>query len=99
MAVTMEIKHARVVPMRELTESTSKVINEIYESGEQAIVTKHGTVLALITPLKGKRIASMVLSSDEQLNALIKEAEAEEQAEGYNTGLSLEEARARIRDE
>ena len=48
----------------ELNQQTSRVLDEINASGEPALITKHGRMVALIRPLVGMSIESIVLSRD-----------------------------------
>jgi antitoxin (DNA-binding transcriptional repressor) of toxin-antitoxin stability system len=52
----------RTYTMRELSQRTAQVIEEINESGEQALITKHGRIVALVTPLQHAQVESIVLS-------------------------------------
>lgn len=70
----VELEEARVVKMRDLTLHTSAVIDEINKSGEPALVSKHGRFVALITPLAGHSIESLVLASDPALRQVVREA-------------------------
>lgn len=49
--------------MRELNQHTADVIKKINESGEPAVITRHGRFVALITPLVGAGIESAVLGA------------------------------------
>ena len=58
----IELGEAKIYTMRELNQNTAQVIEEINYSGKPAAVTKHGRFIALITPLLGAQIESLVLS-------------------------------------
>jgi antitoxin (DNA-binding transcriptional repressor) of toxin-antitoxin stability system len=58
----VELGEAKIYTMRELNQNTARVIDEINCSGQPAAVTKHGRFVALITPLLGTQIESLVLS-------------------------------------
>lgn len=58
----VELGEAKIYTMRELNQNTAQVIDEINRSGQPAAVTKHGRFVALITPLLGTQIESLVLS-------------------------------------
>ena len=45
---------ARLFTMRDLNHDTAGVIQAINDSGEPAVITKHGRFVALITPLAGR---------------------------------------------
>ena len=49
--------------MRELNQRTADVIREINDTGEPAVITRHGRFVALITPLAGVRVESAVLGA------------------------------------
>lgn len=58
----VELGEAKIYTMRELNQNTAQVIDEVNRSGQPAAVTKHGRFVALITPLRGTQIESLVLS-------------------------------------
>jgi antitoxin (DNA-binding transcriptional repressor) of toxin-antitoxin stability system len=66
-----ELETAPVVSMRELNQRTSAVMDEINERGCPTLVTKHGHFIALITPLAGHSIESLVLSTDPGLREVL----------------------------
>jgi antitoxin (DNA-binding transcriptional repressor) of toxin-antitoxin stability system len=70
----IELDEARVVKMRDLTLHTSTVIDEINETGEPTLVSKHGRFVALITPLAKHSIESLVLANDPDLRRVVQEA-------------------------
>jgi len=94
----IELAEARVISMRELNQRTSAVIDEVNCSGEPAVVTKHGQFVALITPLAGRRIESLVLGLDPRIRELIDEQNRRETA-GGTRGVPLEHAEAWLKDE
>jgi antitoxin (DNA-binding transcriptional repressor) of toxin-antitoxin stability system len=64
----MEIKDSRIslgktriFTMRELNQHTAAVLQEINSSGRPALVTRHGRFIAMITPLEGAMVESLVL--------------------------------------
>jgi antitoxin (DNA-binding transcriptional repressor) of toxin-antitoxin stability system len=61
------IDNPKIYTMRELNQSTAQVIDEINRSGRPAAITKHGRLVALITPLAGVQVESIVLSQGSQL--------------------------------
>ncbi|MCW2899054.1 MAG: hypothetical protein JWO67_1319 [Streptosporangiaceae bacterium] len=61
---------ARTYTMRELSQRTAQVIDEINDHGEQALVTKHGRIIALITPMREAAVESIVLSRGPVSDAL-----------------------------
>jgi antitoxin (DNA-binding transcriptional repressor) of toxin-antitoxin stability system len=89
----IDLGSARVVSMRELSQHTATVIEEINKSGEAAVLTRHGLFVALITPLAGRRIESIVLAKDEQVRELVNEAESRAQ-EGTTRGMPIEATEA-----
>ena len=58
----VELGEAKIYTVRELNQNTAQVIDEVNRSGQPAAVTKHGRFVALITPLRGTQIESLVLS-------------------------------------
>jgi antitoxin (DNA-binding transcriptional repressor) of toxin-antitoxin stability system len=88
----INLRQSRVVSMRELNQQTSAVIDEINKSGQPALLTKHGHFVALITPLE-RRVESIVLARDEELQALVDQAEKHE-VEGSTRGMALDAAEA-----
>ena len=61
------LAEAQAYTMRQLNQNTAGVIDEINASGRAAVVTKHGRLVAMITPLEGVKIESMVLSREGDL--------------------------------
>lgn len=88
----LSLGESRIVTMRELSQRTAQVINEINESGRPAMLTRHGRFLAVIYPLAHQRIESFVLSRLDELVGTrgFDAATAEEE------GLTTEEARAQL---
>lgn len=56
------VEAAQVYSVTELNQHTAQVLEEINNSGRAAVVTKHGKFVALITPLAGMSVESVVLS-------------------------------------
>lgn len=52
---------ARTYTMRELNQHTARVLAEINECRQPAAITRHGRFVALITPLEGVEVESIVL--------------------------------------
>ncbi|MDT5042007.1 MAG: hypothetical protein QOE51_2992, partial [Actinoplanes sp.] len=69
----IELPNARIVTMRELNQHTAAVMEEINQSGQPAVVSKHGQFVAMITPLAGHSIESLVLAGDPELRDLVHE--------------------------
>jgi len=88
----IELPHARIVTMRELNQHTAAVMDEVNRSGRPAVISKHGQFVALITPLAGHSIESMVLAGDPELRDLVQE-ELKHAEESRGTDLSVDEAR------
>jgi antitoxin (DNA-binding transcriptional repressor) of toxin-antitoxin stability system len=57
----IRLDEARTYTMRELNQHTARVLAEINESRRPAAITRHGRFIALITPLEGAEIESLVL--------------------------------------
>ncbi len=73
----------RIVTMRELSQRTAQVIDEINKNGKPVLLTRHGRFLAVITPLAPRQVESVVLA---HLGDFLREAE-----EGVRAGLTSEE--------
>lgn len=58
-----ELAHARMYTMRELSQDTSRVMREINESDEPAVITRHGRFMALVFPLVHADVESHVLGA------------------------------------
>lgn len=73
------VAEARIYTMRELSQRTAQVIDELNRFNQQALITRHGKPIAVITPLANAHIESFVLSSEAQLRKLeelVKESNA-----------------------
>lgn len=76
----IELSEAKIYTMRELNQNTAQVLDEINRSGRPAAVTKHGRFVALITPLLGAQIESLVLSRGSMADELHQRASDSTQA-------------------
>jgi len=94
----IDLGHARVVSMRELNQLTSAVIDELNRDGKQAVVTKHGLFVALLTPLAGHHIESVVLAEDHQVQELLEAQDTAEAAGNTPRSVSLGYAETMLRD-
>ncbi|MGK5630642.1 type II toxin-antitoxin system Phd/YefM family antitoxin [Streptomyces sp. URMC 123] len=47
----ISLSDARIVTMRELSQRTSQVIQDVCQSGQPALITRHGKFLAAIAPV------------------------------------------------
>ena len=70
----VELGEAKIYTMRELNQNTAQVIEEINRTGQPAAVTKHGRFVALITPLLGAQVESLVLSHGKLADELHRRA-------------------------
>ncbi|MEV6156952.1 type II toxin-antitoxin system Phd/YefM family antitoxin [Nonomuraea sp. NPDC052129] len=52
----------RIYKMRDLNQRTAEVIQEINDSGEPAIITRHGRFVALISPLLNKGLEGELIA-------------------------------------
>ena len=86
MATRSRISSSHTYTMRELNQNTAKVIQEINEAGEPALITRQGRVVALITPLANERVEAAVLG------AVLDEATNIRQLVGERTLESVEES-------
>ncbi|MBP2404502.1 type II toxin-antitoxin system Phd/YefM family antitoxin [Streptomyces syringium] len=58
----VSLSEARIVTMRELSQRTSQVVQEICQSGQPALITRHGKFLAAIAPLEDVTIDAAIQS-------------------------------------
>jgi len=80
--------------MRELSQATAKVIDEINRCGRPSLITRHGRFVALITPLADASIESVVFRKNAgEIAAMIREANDDEDA------YSLEDVKREIEDD
>lgn len=63
METSRRIASSHWYTMRELNQNTAKVLREINESGEPALITRQGRPIALITPLADAQVESAVLGA------------------------------------
>jgi prevent-host-death family protein len=91
----VELGEAKIYTMRELNQNTAQVIEEVNCSGKPAAVTKHGRFVALITPLLGTQIESLVLSHSRLANELQRRAVSPDTHSAQETA---ERVRTRYRD-
>ena len=63
----MEPRHdrsgVRSYTMRDLNMHTADVIREINETGEQAVITRHGRHVAILVPVANERVEAAVLQA------------------------------------
>ncbi|MDQ1018317.1 hypothetical protein [Streptomyces afghaniensis] len=92
-----EAKDVKLYTMRDLRERAADVIAEINKSGVPGVITHHGRLIALITPLMGKHlegrlIAEALRSSGEKDAALLgKEKVLSTQEVALRLGVKLPE--------
>jgi len=79
MRTRTELANVKTYTMRELNQSTAQVLEEINDSHQPAVITKHGRFIALITPLRDVEIEGLVLSHGE-IGEVLDERAAEENA-------------------
>jgi prevent-host-death family protein len=74
---SLGVRDAKTYTMRDLTQRTAQVIDEINETGRSAVVTKRGRFVALIVPLEHAQVERLTLSGPlaEELRARAVEAE------------------------
>jgi prevent-host-death family protein len=63
MKVDSLVASSHTYSMRELNQNTARVLREINESGEPALITRQGRPVALITPLANERTEAAVLGA------------------------------------
>ena len=72
------LAEAQAYTMRALNQNTAGVIAEINLAGRPAVITKHGRLVAMITPLEGVKVESMVLSQDSGLVPSLRDGRDDE---------------------
>lgn len=73
------VEAAQVYTMSELNQHTAQVLDEINQSKRPAVVTRHGRFVAMITPLAGVEVESVVLSQGplaDELHARLRDGES-----------------------
>lgn len=63
MSPLAHVASSHTYSMRELNQNTAQVIREINESGEPALITRQGRLVALLTPLANARVEAAVLAA------------------------------------
>ncbi|MGH3817194.1 MAG: hypothetical protein ACRDRE_05415 [Pseudonocardiaceae bacterium] len=96
-SLSVELSEAKIYTMRELNQNTAQVIEEINCSGKPAAVTKHGRFVALITPLLGTQIESLVLSHGRLADELQRRAADPDQLT-HSTQETAQRVRSHYRD-
>jgi prevent-host-death family protein len=94
----VELGEAKIYTMRELNQNTAQVIEEINRTGQPAAVTKHGRFVALITPLLGAQVESLVLSHGKLADELHRRAADTGQAK-HSAQATAERVRSHYRDQ
>jgi antitoxin (DNA-binding transcriptional repressor) of toxin-antitoxin stability system len=94
----IELGEAKIYTMRELNQNTAQVLDEINRSGQPAAVTKHGRFVALITPLLGAQIESLVLSQGKMADELHRRASDSAQAT-YSAQKAAKRVRSHYHDQ
>jgi antitoxin (DNA-binding transcriptional repressor) of toxin-antitoxin stability system len=75
---TVDVRSRRIYTIRELTHHTARVIQEISETGQSAVVTKRGRFLALIVPLVDAHVEQITVSGPLAEELSVRSAEARE---------------------
>jgi len=91
---SIRLDEARTYSMRELNQNTAGVLAEINKHGQPAAITRHGRFIALITPLEGCEIETLVLRH----GSIASEIETAADASQYSDGFTPDEARQRLDD-
>ena len=81
-----ELAHARMYTMRELNQDTARVMKEINEANEPAVITRHGRFIALMFPLVHANVESRVLA------AVVDAVEYRSQLTGETTASGIHDA-------
>lgn len=76
--VAEQVAEAHVYTMRELNQNTAQVIDAINDSKQPAVVTKHGRFVALIQPLAGVSVETVVLTDGRLARVLVNRAEQDD---------------------
>lgn len=59
----VDLGSARIITVRELARDTATVLREVNETGEPAIVTRHGRLVAMLAPLTNAQLELRALES------------------------------------
>jgi prevent-host-death family protein len=89
----VKLADVKTYTMRELNQNTAHVIDEINDSCQPAVITKHGRFIALITPMRDVAIEELVLSHGPLADEISRRASDDEVST-----LSSDEVLQRIRD-
>lgn len=84
------------VSIRELSREASRVVEEVRAAGTTTLVTKHGTPVAALVPIKDNEIENFILAKYLEDRGIIEEAEREISA---GETISAEDAAAELDEE
>ncbi|MFF4588158.1 hypothetical protein [Streptomyces sp. NPDC001388] len=84
-------KDVKVYTMRDFAERTVDVITEINKSGVPGVITRHGRLIALITPLAGEQLEGRLIAK-----ALLSGGERQAALQGKDKVLSTSEVALRL---
>jgi antitoxin (DNA-binding transcriptional repressor) of toxin-antitoxin stability system len=59
----ISLDNARVVTARELANHSGRILKELNDAGQNALITKHGRYIALIQPLADAQVETISLHS------------------------------------
>lgn len=79
MRTRSEISRDRIYTMRQLNQQTAEVLKEINDDGRPAMITRRGRFIAMIVPLVGADIESVVVG------AIVDDVEHTRQLTGEHT--------------
>jgi prevent-host-death family protein len=80
--------------MRELNQHTARVLDKINDRGQPAVITKHGRIVAMVTPLRDAEVESCVLAR----GPLADELKARIDQSAENPSYTAAEMRDYVRD-
>jgi len=93
----LDVRNTKTYTMRELTQHTAQVMEEINRSQRSAVITKHGRIVALVLPLEDAEIQRLVISAPSPLVQELESRAAEAEASGGRT-YSSDEVAALLRE-
>lgn len=84
-AERLHLDEARIVTMRELSQKTSDVMEEVVQSGKPAVITRHGRFLAVLSPIQQEKVESFLLANLDEFLGIENYSAEETEAQGITT--------------
>jgi prevent-host-death family protein len=66
-----------VVSVRDLSRNATQILRAVEKLGKPVLVTRHGRIVATLSPLKVRDLLDRLLEKDEELQESLEEARAE----------------------